>query len=393
MGTADIGIIGGGVIGTAVAYYLSKRGARVTLLEESSVASGASGACGGFLFLQSKKPGVHLQLAMESMRLYEGLSEEVEADLEFRRNGGLVLIEQEAEGPIMEVFARQQHESGLDVRLIGREEVLRMEPRLDGAHLGATFSPFDGQVNPLKLAVAFVIAARRNAAEIRSGTPVLRIDREQGGYAIRSRGEIVSVGKVVIAAGVWSNALLAPFGIRLPIHPRRGQMIVTEPMPTLIHHVVLSACYITAKYRPSEWSAHSADRIRSASSDLGVGLALEQTDSGNLLVGSTREFAGFDRTTTPEGLHAVARCGLRALPLLKRFHVIRSFAGLRPWTLDGLPFLGELPGHEGMFLAAGHEGDGVMLAPITGKVMAEMILDGKPSVDLMDFRVDRVDRT
>jgi len=161
-------------------------------------------------------------------------------------------------------------------------------------------------------------------------------------------------------------------------------------MPRLIHRVVLSACYITTKYCQSESSEHSADRVRSAPSDLGVGLALEQTDNGNLLVGSTREFVGFDRTTTPEGLHAVARCGLRVMPLLKRIYVIRSFAGLRPWTPDGLPFLGELPGHEGIFLAAGHEGDGIMLAPITGKIMAEMIVDGKPSVELTDVRVDRM---
>jgi sarcosine oxidase subunit beta len=351
------------------------------LFERRSVASGASGACGGFLFLQSKKPGVHLQLAMGSMERYDGLSEELEADIEFHRNGGLILIEEEVEAPIMEAFAQRQSELGLDVRLIGRKEVLRMEPRLDGPHLGATFSPADGQVNPLKLTMALVAAARRNRAEIQVGMPVRCIDREGEGYAIRTEQETVSVARVVIAAGVWSSALVAPLGIRLPVRPRKGQMMVTEPMPRLIHHVVLSAGYITAKYRQAE----------DPSADLGVGLALEQTDSGNLLVGSTREFAGFDQATTPEGLYAMARCARRAMPLLENLHIIRSFAGLRPWTPDGLPFLGKLPDHEGIFLAVGHEGDGIMLAPITGKLITEAILDRKPSVDLAALRVDRID--
>jgi len=166
---------------------------------------------------------------------------------------------------------------------------------------------------------------------------------------------------------VWAPELLKPLGIDIPIVPRRGQILVTEPLPPMIRHVLLCACYLIAKYHPEELDP--TDRHHR----LGVGLAVEQTAHGGLLLGSTREFVGFDRRTTLAGIEAVAAHVKRLLPVLADVNIIRTFAGLRPKTPDGLPILGPVPELSGLIMAAGHEGDGIALAPVTGELVAEML--------------------
>jgi sarcosine oxidase subunit beta len=166
-------------------------------------------------------------------------------------------------------------------------------------------------------------------------------------------------------------------GLRIPITPRRGQLIVTRACPKVIGGCLLSAGYIAAKYQPGPASAE------------GHGVSIEQTENGNLLLGSTREFAGFDRRTTPEGLRHIAARTARILPALKTVSVIRAFAGLRPYTPDGLPILGRVSGIEGLYMAAGHEGDGIALSAITGKLIAQLIDEGRTDLPLDAFRLER----
>jgi sarcosine oxidase subunit beta len=148
-------------------------------------------------------------------------------------------------------------------------------------------------------------------------------------------------------------------------------------MPPLIAHCLLSAKYIAAKFDPASALAG------------GTGFAVEQTANGNVLIGSTREFAGYDRQTTYEGLNAMAGQILRVLPGLKDLHVIRAFAGLRPYTQDGLPILGRVEVLSGFIMAAGHEGDGITLSPVTGEIIAGLVA-GKPArFPLDDFRLER----
>jgi glycine/D-amino acid oxidase-like deaminating enzyme len=145
----------------------------------------------------------------------------------------------------------------------------------------------------------------------------------------------------------------------------------------MLKHCLLSAKYIQAKHDPE-----SAKRS-------GTGVSIEQTGNGNFLLGSTREFVGFDRSTTWEAIKGIAHRTAQVIPRLRQLHVIRTFAGLRPYTPDGLPILGQAEGTEGFFVAAGHEGDGIALAPITGELMADLIVDGRSPMDLQDFRLER----
>ena len=139
----------------------------------------------------------------------------------------------------------------------------------------------------------------------------------------------------------------------------------------------MSARYITDKY----------ETTRSASE--GTGVSIEQTRNGNFLLGSTREFVGFDRRTTWEGTRRIAERTTRIIPELRKMHIIRTFSGLRPHTPDGLPVLGRVEGIDGFLMAAGHEGDGIALSPGTGQLMAELVHAGRTAMDLTDFRLER----
>jgi sarcosine oxidase subunit beta len=361
-------VIGGGVIGTAVAYYSAKAGHRVTLLERNDIAGGTSGACDGFIIMQSKNPGPHLDLAMESALMYRTLADELEFDIEYLPCGGLVVAEDEKQAALLRHHIEKQKISGLKVDLLPIEEARRKEPALAENLWGAAYCADDAQANPMRLAQGFSQAARRLGADVRCGVRVESLLVEKG----RVNGVKTNVGDihsdvVVNATGVWAPELLAPFGVDLPIKPRRGQLLVTEPLPPTISHVILCACYLIAKYHPEELDP--ADRHHR----LGVGLAVEQTAHGGLLIGSTREFAGFDRNTTLAGIEAVAKHAQRILPVLSNVNIIRTFAGLRPYTPTGLPILGPVPELPGLFMAAGHEGDGIALAPVTGRKVAEML--------------------
>lgn len=362
---ADVIIIGGGVIGTSAAYYAAQAGYKVLLIDRGDVAAGTSGACDGFIILQSKNPGPHLELAMQSAAMYRTLAAELDYDIEYRACGGMIVAETENQATLLENLIKKQQEAGLKVELLPIKQARASEPMLAEDLWGAAYCSEDAQVNPIRLAQGYARAAQRLGARIISGVPVQSLIVEQGIVCgVRTVAGEYRSDKVVNAAGVWAPELVAPFGLTLPIKPRRGQILVTEPLPSMLNHVLLCACYLIAKYHPEELDL--TDRQHR----LGVGLAVEQTAHGGLLIGSTREFVGFDRRNTLAGMEAVARHACRILPALANVNIIRTFSGLRPHTPDGLPILGPIAELPGLIMAAGHEGDGIALAPITGKKVA-----------------------
>ena len=366
--STDVIVIGGGVIGTSVAYYAAKAGKRVVLLDRGDIAAGTSGACDGFIILQSKNPGPHLNLAMQSAALYRTLAAELDYDIEYMPCGGMIVAESEKQAQLLQGLIAKQKQAGLQVELLPIKEARQSEPLLAADLWGAAYCADDAQVNPIRLAQGFAQAARRLGAQIRSGVEVRELLVENGRVCgVKTDQGELRADYVVNATGVWAPALLSPLGINLPIKPRRGQILVTEPLTPMLNHVLLCACYLIAKYHPEELDP--TDRQHR----LGVGLAVEQTAHGSLLIGSTREFAGFDRKTTLAGIEAVAQHARRILPALAKVNIIRTFAGLRPHTPDGLPILGPVDGLPGLIMAAGHEGDGIALAPITGQKVAEYL--------------------
>lgn len=376
---ADVVVIGGGVIGSSAAYHLSKRKMSVVLLEKGGVVSGTSGACDGLVYLQSKRPGAHLKLAMESRKRFDSLQHDLGRDIEFRADGGMIVIESEEELEAMRLFVEDQRESGLDVTLLDGKQARELEPSLSEGIRGCTYSPLDGQVNPIALALAFLRGAEEKGARIFPHTGVkgfsLQSDRIVN---VTTAAGTIETRTVVNAAGVHAPEIGRMLGVEIPIKPRRGQLVVTEACAPLLRRGLLSAKYLAAKYNPG--LAETGQ----------LGVSIEQTKTGGFLLGSTREFVGFDRRTTGSALQRIAVQTSRILPALRDLRVIRAFAGLRPSTPDGLPILGPVPHVQGLFMAAGHEGDGIALSPITGQIIAEWIAEGSPSMDVSPFNAKRL---
>jgi sarcosine oxidase subunit beta len=378
--SVQVVVIGGGIIGTAITYYLAKRGADVVLLEEHTLASGTSGACSGAITMQTKGVGTKLKLAMESKRIYRDLSHELGEDLEYQEDGSMIVAETKGELEYLHDLHRKQQKAGLGTELLEGKAVRERQPALSAKVLAAIHCPTDGKVNPLKVTAGFAEAARKKGARLFRCTAATRVEASKG----RVKAVVTDSGKietewVVNAAGIWAPRLAQQLGLEIPIRPRRGILIVSEAVHPFIHGSILSAKYLLAKYGPPP----------GGSQGISGGLSLRFTKRGNLLFGSTREFVGEKRNSTYAGIAFVAKEAVRILPIIKNLHFIRAFAGLRPATPDGLPILGPVEGLEGFVVAAGHEGDGISLSPITGQFIAGFIAQGRMPDSMSDLTLSR----
>jgi sarcosine oxidase subunit beta len=354
-------------MGLAAAYYLTKAGRSVVLLEKDDIGAGASGSCDDMILLQSKKPGIALELALEGLELYKNLSKELDCDIGFKTLGGMVLIEDQKQLQVMEKFVDQQIGCGLSVEIIGRDDLRKKQPHVSGSIIASTYSAVDSQVDPLRLMKALLRRSLdRGLTVLRKTAPVFM--ERKGHWRIGIPEGVVECETVLIAAGAWSAQVGELAGVRIPVEPRRGQIVITEQIPATGETNVWTAAYIASKLDKSlmpdkgEYAKH-----------IGLGFAYTRTADGNCFIGSTRENAGFDKSTSRQAISMLVNQAREYFPILGSVHIIRTIAGFRPATPDGLPIAGAADGQEGMFIATGHEGDGIALAPITGKRLSDMI--------------------
>lgn len=381
---ADIIVIGGGIIGCSVTYQLAKLGKQVLQIEREDLTRGAAGATDGVVGYHTKKPGAQMDLAVQSIAMFEHLGEELGEDIEYGcRCGGMQPVEDELQWNILSEIAQEQRKSGVDIRMISIEEARKIEPMLAEDLRGALYSPTGGKVNPIKLTLAFSKAAKRLGARILTETEVtdLILDGKKVLGVKTVRGDFYA-DAVVNACGAWAADIGKMAGLNIPIKPKKGQLIVTEPIGPFMDATLQCARYNVIKFRPEAVDDPAALR-------LGNSLSIEQTDTGGLIIGGTRELADYDRENTLEAVEAILKRAVRFFPALADICFIRAFAGLRPYTPDGLPLIGKVDGREGFYMAAGHEGDGIALAPVTGKLLAEQIVYGKESYSLESFTPNR----
>lgn len=383
----DVVVVGGGIIGISCAYYLSLDGKKVLLLEKGEIGEGASTSCDDMILLQSKKPGIILALALESLEMYKKLAQDLPVDIEFESRGGMVLIESQSQLSLMEDFVRKQKALGLEVELLEQKEVRERSPLVSSHILASTYSPMDSQVNPMMTMRGMLKEATARGLTVKRFSPV--VDMEfiaPYHWKIKTEGgETYEASFVVNAAGAWAASLGKMVGIDVPIKPKRGQIAVTEAMPRLGKTNYWSADYIVMKLKPD--FAKERDPLLN---ELGIGLSLSQTSSANYFIGGTREFVGFDKRVTRTALKLILKEATRFFPVLKKVNLIRTFAGLRPASMDGKPFIGPVVSKPGLYIAAGHEGDGIALAPITGYAISCMIQDKSFPYDLTELSPARL---
>lgn len=386
--TYDVLVIGGGIIGLSTAYYLVKAGRKVILVEKNHIGSGASGACDDMILLQSKKPGIHLKMAMESLEIYRGLSQELGIDVEFESRGGMILIENNKQLAIMEDFVKQQRSFGLDVHIMEGKEVRNKQPHVRDGIIASTYSDKDSQVNPLRVMRGYMSKGISMGLDIKKGAVINGIEQKKDCWKVSFEdNSFVETEYVINAAGSWAPHIGKMIGIYIPITPRRGQIAVTEQIPRLGDTNMWSAEYIVSKLKPE---------LRSKKNDiysrLGVGFAFSQTMEGNCFIGSTRENAGYNKETTFEALKIIVNRAVKLFPIFENVNIIRSFAGLRPASADGKAIIGEVEGRQGFYIAAGHEGDGIALAPITGRIVADLINGNRISYNMEELNLKRFEQ-
>jgi glycine oxidase len=361
--SADVVIVGAGVIGAAIAYTLSgSTRLRIVVLERGTPGCESSNAAAGVLAVASgqARRGVLLELRRISAALFPGLvaalEDETGIGLEYRRDGLLSLAFSELQAHDLRDLVRHRTEQGLQCELLDRATVVADEPAVNPHVCAAAWFGDDGSVNSGRLVAALVSAARQRGVEFRMHAAVQSVSSTSAGATVRWVGGCLEAAVVVVAAGAWSGELLAGGGIKVPLRPARGEMVAI---------------------RPTAW------RLRRTLS--GEGTYLVPRRSGDVLIGSTTAFVGFDRRVTADGVATLlARAG-QLVPGARDVPVLNAWAGLRPCATIRRPIIAPLPRMEKVVLATGHHRNGILLAPITARLVTEMITGSQPTVSLRPF--------
>ncbi|MBC6467117.1 FAD-binding oxidoreductase [Actinomadura alba] len=375
--TRDLLVVGAGVVGAACAYYAAKAGLTVTVVDRGAVAGGTTGAGEGNLLVSDKEPGAELDLALLSARLWRDLAAEHGDEVEYEAKGGLVVAATAPGMAGLERLAAHQRAAGVRAEVVAATDLRDLEPHLAPGLAGGMFYPQDAQVQPMLAAAHLLRAARdRHGARLWTGVTVTGVtragDRVTG---VRTDRGDIAAGAVVNAAGTWGGEIAALAGVRVPVLPRRGFILVTEPLPPMIRHKVYAAEYV--------------GDVASDSAGLETSPVVEGTKAGTVLIGASRERVGFDRTLSTVVLRRLAAQAIALFPVLADVAAIRTYCGFRPYCPDHLPVIGPDPRAPGLLHACGHEGAGIGLAAATGHLLAQVLTGADPALDLSPFRPDR----
>lgn len=361
---ADVIIIGGGVIGCSIAYNLAKAQVKSLIIEKAAgVGQEASRSGAGILASHASTREPYAELCRASLALYPSLAKQLEAetqiDIEFIQSGSIAVFSTDAEKKGLISLAERRVEHGFSAEALTAAQVWEFEPTISKAVAGGVRFPHDAQVRSAKLSKALAKGAAQLGTQFLFGNPVTAFLRKaERVVGVEVNGEAYYGETIVIAAGCWSGKIAGLLGYSLPIEPVRGQIVLTETMPLPLRHIID-----------------------------GFGVYLVPRADGKILIGATVEFVGYDNRITLGGIREMIEAGTTLMPTLAEKSFVQAWSGLRPYT-KGVPFLGKLPGFDNVIVASGHYKNGILLSPITGKLICELIMTGCPSVPLQPFRLD-----
>ncbi|MDX6717049.1 MAG: D-hydroxyproline dehydrogenase subunit beta [Baekduia sp.] len=377
----DVVVVGAGIVGAATAWELARRGIATTLLDRDEVASGTTGLGEGNVLCSDKDAGPELDLTVLGMAVYDELDERFGAVARIRRKGALIVHPDARTWAAEPARAQRLRAAGVAADLVDARDVPALEPQLTGALHGALHVPGDLQCDPRAITRALAADAAALGAHVRTHAPVQRVMVGPDGRATGvelTDGERISTNAVVLAAGPWTGPLAEAAGVPLPLEPRKGQLLrlrLPAPDERWLRHKVVDGSYLLS--------------VTSAAAGRQVSTVIETTADGHLVVGSTRERCGFDPTVDAALEAAMRERAARLVPAVAGLPRDHAWVGFRPWLPDHLPAIGASSRVPGLWLATGHEGAGVALGPITGRVVAAAIAGEPPPMDLAPFAPER----
>lgn len=354
MNAPDFVVVGGGVIGLSVAFALASEQASVTVLD-AGLPGQASAAAAGMLapLAEAGRSSPFVPLAVQSLSLWpsfvDSLREEAGTALCIAGPGMLRVACTEAEDAVLCEALGWQRSAGLPLYRLNAAEVHALEPAISAGVCGGVLSPQERHVEPRFLLQALTKACLRRGVVIQSQATITAADTSKSHVAaLRTKDAVVSGGAYVIAGGAWSQTLGLTLGVHFPVHPLRGQMAALGPLrPLPFQHTIY---------------AHS-------------GYLVPRAD-GRVIAGATEELAGFDAQTTTAGVSSMTAMAAALVPVLAAAPQHSVWAGLRPVSADGLPLLGGVPGWDNVHVATGHGRNGILLTPLTGRLLAAHLLHG-----------------
>ena len=370
----DVVVVGAGIVGCATAFELARRGLSVALADRGEVSSATTGLGEGNALCSDKDEGPELALAVAGLALFDEIERIVGERARIRRKGGLIVHPDERTWALEPARAERLRAAGVDARLVDGDDVRALEPRLTGTVHGALYVPTALQCDPRAIARGLAASAREQGAEVMTGVEVTAIEAGRG---VRlADGSRLEAREVVLCAGPWSAPLAATCGLHLPVEPRKGQLTrlrLPQPDPEWLRRKVVDGSYLL--------SVASTDAARQVST------VVETTADGHVIVGSTRERCGFDPSVDDELADEVRRRAARLVPEVADLQADATWVGFRPWLPDHLPAIGR--SSSGLWVGTGHEGAGVALGPITGRLLAQAIAGEATDLDLAPFDPDR----
>ncbi|MBI3964973.1 MAG: FAD-dependent oxidoreductase [Chloroflexi bacterium] len=358
----DVVVIGGGVAGLATAYFLTKSGARVLILEREAIGCGASGTAAGILscFSESAVPPAYVQLAAASLRLHAEINPEIREETGqetlFGHTPQLRVAFDESELETLRRALAIWDCGQVQFEFVDGDTARRLEPYLAPEVVGALHARGDGQVDAYRYVLGLAAAGERRGAVVRHAQAV-GLSRSNGRVTgVRLADGEIPCERVVVALGPWSDVLADWFGLPVLVEPLKGQIIrINAPEANLSHVLHWHGAYVVRKL------------------------------DGLVTAGTTEERVGFDRSITEAARDTIVEGLMRLAPSLAESRVVEQTACLRPITGDGLPILGRVPGWDGAYLATGMGRKGILLSAASGRSMAELVLTGESAIDLSPF--------
>jgi glycine oxidase len=368
--TADVAIIGGGVVGCCIAYYLSKAGLKIAVIEREQPGGQAPMLLAGILApsVEAGAPGPFCDLGMASYQHFPRIAaefrEELSIDVDLDQAGGIRVAWNEQTAGELKQSERWERERGIDVTWLEGNDLRALEPSLSPLLAGGIYTALMSHVLTPRLVEGYVEAASRRGTIFLGGNPAYSL-RRNGDRVVAVETPKGSVGAdyVVVSAGAWGGLYQEWLGAPLPIRPRKGQLMLVQPRPSE-----------TRRPQRVIYDDHNY---------------MVPKRDGTMVIGATEENVDFDRRVTLEGLTFLTQVAARAIPSLAHAELRGAYAGFRPMPPDEMPIIGKAPGAENLIFATGHYRNGILLGPITGELVTQIITRKRTSVDLEPFNPAR----